>query len=86
MYYHVYALYNKNCAKIYIGQTQNLDERIDLHRKKIFENSYTAKLPGEWILIYREKVNNRKDALKREKQLKSYQGRQFIKSLIPTNL
>ncbi|MEK9154867.1 MAG: GIY-YIG nuclease family protein [Patescibacteria group bacterium] len=81
--YSVYALYNKDSGKIYIGQTNNLKERLKLHDKKSFSKSYTSKNKGEWILIYEEPAIDRNTALKREKQLKSYRGRQFIKTHIP---
>ena len=35
-----------------------------------------------WELVYFEKFENRKEAINREKQLKSYRGRQFIKEKI----
>ena len=79
----VYALYNKKRNKIYIGQSEDLIERKELHDKKIFRNSYTARFDGEWIVIYTEPAENRQKALKREKQLKSYRGRKFIKQHIP---
>jgi len=81
--YYVYALYNKKHRKIYIGQTQNLSERMKLHKNKIFRKSFTSKLAGKWKLIYKEGVATRNEALKREKQLKSYRGREFIKQFIP---
>ena len=34
------------------------------------------------LFIYKEEVNDRREALKREKQLKSFKGREFIKNLI----
>ena len=77
--FRVYALYNKKHKKIYIGQTKDWEERELLHHDKIFKHSYTARFDGEWQLIYSEEVDTRQEALKREKQLKSYQGRQFIK-------
>ena len=80
--YSIYALFNKKHKKIYIGQTENLEERLNLHKNKSFKNSYTAKLDGNWELIYNEEASTRKDAIKREKQLKSYRGREFIKNLI----
>ncbi|KKR76087.1 MAG: GIY-YIG catalytic domain protein [Candidatus Curtissbacteria bacterium GW2011_GWD1_40_8] len=83
MMYYVYALYNRKHDKIYIGQTKDLQTRIDLHNKREFKNSYTARLDGEWILIYSEQILDRTQALKREKQLKSYRGREFIKRHIP---
>ena len=81
--YYVYAVYNKKHGKFYIGQTDNLEVRLRLHNKKEFVNSYTARFDGEWTLIYTEQVSDRKEALRREKQLKSYRGREFIKSHIP---
>ena len=78
----VYAIYNKTHSKIYIGQTQNLNERVDLHNSGEFKNSYTSRFDGEWQLIYSEKVDTRQQALIREKQLKSYQGRQFVKKFV----
>ena len=79
---YVYALFNKTEQKIYIGQTGNIEQRVAEHNKKR-GNHFTSKIEGEWILIYKEEVKDRKEALLREKQLKSYQGRQFIKKHIP---
>jgi putative endonuclease len=79
----VYALYNKQHHKIYIGQTADLDERLRLHNQKVFGNSYTARFDGDWQIIYAEKVETKTEALKREKQLKSYRGREFVKKHIP---
>ena len=77
--YTVYGLHNKKHNKIYIGQTSDRNIRLELHRNKVFINSYTSRFDGEWQLIYSEEVDTRQEALTREKQLKSYQGRQFIK-------
>lgn len=81
--YSVYAIFNKKHAKIYIGQTKDLDERIRLHKENKFIGSYTSRFDGDWTLIYSEQTLSRKNALIREKQLKSYQGRKFIKQFIP---
>ena len=81
--YYIYAVYNQENNKIYIGQTEDLEKRLTLHNNKKFKDSYTSRFSGKWNLIYKEEVNTRKEALVREKQLKSYQGRQFIKKLIP---
>jgi len=81
--YFVYAIYNQHHKKIYIGQTINLNERIMLHNNGSFTNSFTNRFKGIWRLIYKERFKTRKEALIREKQLKSFQGRKFIKSYIP---
>ena len=80
--YYVYAVYNQANNKLYIGQTENLEERIRLHNDKEFKGSYTSRFSGNWKFVYQEEVSTRKEALAREKQLKSYRGREFIKKLI----
>ncbi|MEK9183860.1 MAG: GIY-YIG nuclease family protein [Patescibacteria group bacterium] len=80
--YFVYSIFNEKNNKIYVGQTEDLDRRILFHNQKKF-GGWTASFDGEWKLIYSEQVGSRKDALIREKQLKSYRGRQFIKQHIP---
>ncbi len=81
--YTVYAIYNKKHDKIYIGQTEDLEIRMQLHNSKEFVHSYTSRFDGGWEKIYSEKVEDRKFALVREKQLKSYRGREFIRKHIP---
>jgi len=78
----VYALYNQTRDKIYIGITANLGKRIARHNRQLSckKSSFTYKNSGNWKLIHKEIYNNRAEALKREKQLKSYQGRKFIRS------
>lgn len=78
----VYALYNRKHNKIYIGQTKEIKTRLDLHKSKAFRNSFTSRFDGEWELIYSELVNDRNKSLLRERQLKSYRGREFVKTFI----
>ncbi len=80
--YFVYAIYNKLVNRIYIGQTKDIEERLKMHNQKLIPG-YTSKFSGTWIIIYSETTEKRSEALKREKQLKSYRGRQFIKTHIP---
>lgn len=79
--YTVYAIYNRKHQKIYIGQTQDLIERLRMHNSKVLKG-FTAQYDGHWELIYEEAAGTRKLALTREKQLKSYRGRQFVKQFI----
>ena len=84
MKYQVYAIYNEQAKKTYIGQTENLNRRLAEHNGQIKNPSeYTSRYKGNWLLIYSEELNSRSEALAREKQLKSYQGRLFVKRFIP---
>ena len=80
--YIVYAIYNPQHNKIYIGQTVDMPRRLAQHNAHQFKG-YTARFAGEWIVIYTESVSTRSEALKRERQLKSGNGRAYIKTYIP---
>ena len=62
----------------------DLDVRIKEHNDpNNSKHIYTKRFGTGWQLIYSETCQTRKEALIREKQLKSYRGRQFIKTHIP---
>jgi len=84
MEYTTYVIYNQYSAKIYIGQTADLSKRLARHNGLLPTKgtSYTHKNSGFWGVVYTEKFKTREEAVKREKELKSYQGRVFIKNLI----
>lgn len=75
----VYAIYSKSIDKIYIGQTSDIDARLQSHRE--FNKGFTARA-SDWELIHSEEVWSRTEALRREKQLKSGNGRLFLRSLL----
>jgi len=76
----VYALYSEKFDKIYIGQTDKLERRIVEHNEGLL--SVYTKRYRPWQIIYTEVFATRTQALKREKQLKSQKGREFIWDLI----
>lgn len=77
----VYALYSKKYNKIYVGFSDNTERRLREHNH-IANDGYTKKYQP-WEIIYEEKINgDYKDARKREKQLKSSRGRNFIWNIV----
>jgi putative endonuclease len=79
----VYAIYNAKNNKIYIGQTTDLSSRLMKHNKKIFKD-YTSKFDGNWEVVFQEELDSRSGALKRERQLKSFRGRESVWKIIKT--
>jgi len=75
--YTVYVLYSVKFDKIYIGYTNNLIQRFQSHNQ--FGDKDWTKNFRPWFVVYTEIFSIKTKALEREKQLKSYQGRQFIR-------
>lgn len=79
MNFHVYIIYSDDFDKIYIGMSGSLDKRIFAHNHlaKGWTRSFRP-----WRLIYAESFEEKSQALLREKELKSHQGREFIRTKI----
>jgi len=75
-----YVLYSTKFDKIYIGYSSSLIQRFYSHN--IFSTKgYTIKF-RPWIVVYTEFFESKKDAINRERWLKSGIGRKFIKEQI----
>jgi len=73
--FYTYILYSEKHQKIYIGQTSDISTRLEYHNQ-LGVNTYTSKF-RPWELIYFECFATRSESMKREKQLKTSQGRAF---------
>jgi len=76
----VYVLFSPSFDKIYIGYTSNLLIRIKSHNE-FASKGWTRKF-RPWVLVHQESFTTKSEAMKREKELKSARGRQFIWVLI----
>jgi putative endonuclease len=74
--YTVYVLYSEDHGKIYIGFTGNLDARI-LSHNELGSKGWTIKF-RPWKLMHTEEYQTKTEALKREKELKTAGGREWI--------
>ncbi len=74
----VYVLFSPSHDKIYIGYTSDLEARLYAHNNS--QKGWTVRY-RPWTVIHHETFHTKSEAMKREKQLKSAQGRQFIRSL-----
>lgn len=69
----------------YIGQTNNLGERLRQHRTKTSKSAKYLKYFPSFFLVYQEKFSTRKEAMRREWQLKQW-SRAKKEALITGNL
>ena len=81
--YYTYAIYSERFNKIYIGFTANIEERLFDHNFRA-RKGYTVKF-RPWKLIHVEEFDSKKQAMGREKQLKSAKGRLFIWEIVNKN-
>jgi len=72
----VYVIVNEDDT-IYVGQTNNLERRLLEHNSK---NGHFTGNKGIWRVIYKEEFENRSFAIKRENELKSSRGRNWIRT------
>jgi len=81
--YYTYVLQSKKDDKFYVGFTKDLKLRFEQHSKGRVESTRDR---GPLTLIYYEVCLNQDDATKREKYLKSYHGRMFLKNRLKSYL
>ena len=73
--YYVYVLRNHE-GRVYIGFTENLEERVRQHREN--EGGWTRG-KGPWELVHQETHSDRADALRRERNLKGGRTNQILR-------
>ncbi len=78
--YVIYALYSQKYNKIYIGYTSDLIDRFHSHNS-LSSKGFTSKF-RPWKVLYVEFVDTKKDAMKREQQIKTSAGRRFVREQI----
>ncbi|HEX5154845.1 MAG TPA: GIY-YIG nuclease family protein [Parafilimonas sp.] len=79
MPFYVYILYAASAGKYYVGQTENLEERLFRHTNS---GSKSTKFTNDWKLVYTETFSTRVEAVKRETEIKNKKSRKYIEWLI----
>ena len=79
----VYILQSDTSGMFYVGQTEDLHERLARHND--------GRVPatrgrGPWRLVYAEEVPTRSEACRRELEIKKHKSRGFIERLITKEL
>ncbi len=77
--YYTYALYYYGFSRLYVGHTNDINRRLEEHNEGKVESTKSY-IP--YRLIYIEEQKTRKDAVRREKELKTTEGRRFLKKFI----
>ena len=78
----VYVIYSESFKKIYVGYTSNFEQRLKSHNE-LASKGWTIKF-RPWRIIHSEVFDNKQAAMRREKELKTAKGRQWIWQLVET--
>lgn len=81
--HYVYVLKSSKDKKNYVGYTKNLKLRFEQHNKRLVDSTKNRR---PLKLIYYEACINQQDATHREKYLKTYLGKMFIKNRLKSYL
>jgi putative endonuclease len=81
--YYTYVLQSIKDERFYVGFTKDLKLRFEQHNKGQVEST---KERTPFKLIYYEACIDERDAKKREKYLKSYHGKMFLKGRLKSYL
>ena len=76
----VYVLYSELFGKIYVGFTSNLTERFKSHNE-LATKGWTIRF-RPWRIVHMEIFESKRDAMRREKELKTAKGREWIRKMI----
>ena len=78
--YYVYVLWSEKLKKRYIGFSIDIKNRLEQHNTGI--NKFTSRgIP--WKIIHTETYPTKKEAMRREKDLKGGQGRAWLDEKYP---
>jgi len=77
--YLVYILQSQTSGRFYVGQTHDVKARLAYHNSNW---SKSLKNRGPWTLRYTEPYATRSEAVRRERQIKSWKDRRMIERLV----
>jgi len=77
--FYTYILYSKTRNKYYVGSTNDLTNRLKKHNTNY--SGFTGHT-GDWCAVWSGIFETRKEAILKEKQIKSWKSRLMIEKLI----
>ena len=80
--FYIYIIYSEKVNKYYVGQTENIEERMISHNSSI--SKYTS-ISDDWNLVYTESFDTINEAIQRENEIKKKKSRKYIEWLISKN-
>lgn len=80
--YYIYILFSQSANKFYVGQTSDVQRRLEEYNNPIVNSKFTAKFIPWEITVFFPVSDSRADAMKIEKFIKLQKSKKFILKLI----
>jgi putative endonuclease len=77
----LYILHSKSKGKYYIGETTDVDFRLNLHNSHSFKNSFT-RIAEDWAVVLQFECKDKNEALYLEAFIKRMKSKKFIGKII----
>jgi len=77
--YYVYIIQSTKNNRYYIGSTTGIEKRLAEHNKNQVK---LTRRKGPYVLVYREGLRTKTEALKREHEIKKYKGNKRFQELV----
>jgi putative endonuclease len=82
MPYYTYILKSLKNNRYYIGSTEDIDRRLQDHN---WSRTKSTKSGIPWVVVYTEIYETRREAVKREYQIKAKKSRKYIEYLLKSS-
>jgi len=79
--HYLYILYSDSSQKFYIGETNDLESRIEKHQNHFYSNSFT-KIAEDWKIVLIVDCIDREEAVYLEKFIKRMKSKTFNNKII----
>ena len=79
--HYLYIIYSEKLKKYYVGETSDIDQRLQQHNSHYFKNNYT-KGAEDWVGKLKFRTSSKYEAILLERYIKRMKGRKFTEKLI----
>jgi putative endonuclease len=78
--YCVYIIHSKSLDKYYLGETKDIEERLEQDNSGFYNSAFTGKAK-DWSLYFYLECNSRTQARKIEAHIKNMKSKKYIQDL-----
>ncbi|TVZ26792.1 putative endonuclease [Gillisia sp. Hel_I_86] len=79
--HYLYIIYSEKLKKYYVGETSDIDQRLQQHNSHYFKNNYT-KGAEDWVVKLKFRTSSKDEAILLERYIKRMKSRKFTEKLI----